>query len=44
MINEGQLVYGLAGYVNEIATFGELDCTILCTQTNTTHVHKPNTT
>jgi len=39
MINEGRPVYGLAGYVNEITTFGELDCTVLCTQT-----HTPNTT
>lgn len=37
MINEGQLVYGLTGYVNEITTFGELDCTVLCTQTPHTY-------
>jgi len=41
MINEGRPVYGLAGYVNEITTFGELDCTVLCTQPST---HTPNTT
>lgn len=35
MINEGRPVYGLAGYVNEITTFGELDCSILCTHTHT---------
>jgi len=38
MINEGRPVYGLAGYVNEITTFGELECTVLCTQT-CTHTH-----